>query len=276
MKHNYPGKLLQQPLVTVAVPILTILTALSMGFLTAAHADEGIEPNYSLAYNLGALSDYRVRGIDQTSGDPAIQGGIDFTTKLGVYLGTALSNQKWVKTLNGATQGSSEVDLYGGFRAQIPDSNFSYDVGVINYRYPGNNSGVAGVFPAGTFSNADTVEVYGNLTYGIYTLKYNRSVGDFLGNLNSSGSQYFDLSAAVDLTNGFTLIPHVGHQLIPNQIGNEGNYSDISLTLSKDFGNGMTATLAAIATNANKVFYTDINGRYLANNVLVAGIRYSF
>jgi uncharacterized protein (TIGR02001 family) len=270
MKFNYSKNLLQHLLFKAVLPIVT------MGFLIPAHADEGVEPNYSLAYNIGALSDYRVRGIAQTSGDPAIQGGIDFTTKLGLYLGTALSNQKWVKTLNGATKGSSEVDLYGGFRAQISDTAFSYDVGVINYRYPGNNSGVAGFYPAGTFSNADTVEVYGDLTYGIYTLKYNRSVGDFLGNVNSSGSQYFDLSAAVDMTHGFTLIPHIGRQLISNQVGDAGNYSDISLTLSKDFGNGITATAAALSTNANKVFYTDTNGKYLGNSTLVVGVRYSF
>ena len=51
---------------------------------------------------------------------------------------------------------------------------------------------------SGTFANASTVEVYGALTYKIVTFKYNRSTGNFLGNLDSSGSQYFDLSAAFD------------------------------------------------------------------------------
>ncbi len=261
----------------------TILPLIALGFSLSAHADletgqaeEGPEPQTSLTYNIGVLSDYRVRGIDQTAGDPAIQGGIDFTTKAGIYLGTAASNVKWVKEFNGATQGDYELDLYGGYRAQITDTDFSYDVGVITYQYPGNNSGVAGHYPAGTFANANTIEAYGDLTYGIYTFKYNRSVGNFLGNVNSSGSQYFDLSAAVNLTNGYTLIPHIGHQLIPNQVGDLGNYSDVSLTLSKDFGNGLTATVAAIGTNANKTFYTDTNGRYLGNSTVTVGLRYSF
>jgi len=253
----------------------TVLPVVVLGFALTAQAEEAPVPSYSIAYNIGVLSDYRVRGIAQTASDPALQGGIDFTTKSGVYLGTAVSNVKWVKGFNGATTGSYELDLYGGYRAQITDTNFSYDVGVITYQYPGNNSGAAGTLGGGLYSNASTVEAYGDLTYGIYTLKYNRSVGDFLGNLNSSGSQYFDLSAAVDMTHSFTLIPHIGHQYITGQNGNL-DYSDISLTLSKDFGNGLTATAAALDTNAKKAFYTDFNGKYLGNSTLALGLRYSF
>ncbi len=262
-----------------AVPKLllnVVLPGIALGCSLSLHAEEGLEPDYSVTYNVGVISDYRVRGIAQTAGDPALQGGIDFTTKTGFYLGTAASNVKWVKELNGATKGDYELDLYGGYRAQITDTSFSYDVGVINYRYPGNNSGVAGFYPGGTFANATTVEAYGDLTYGIYTFKYNRSLGDFLGNVNSSGSQYFDLSAAVDMTNGYTLTPHIGRQLIPNQYKDLGNYSDVSLTLGKDFGNGFTASVAAMGTNASKSFYTDTNGRYLGNSTLAIGARYSF
>ncbi len=254
-----------------------ILPVLAIGFSVTAQAeDSDVVPSYSLAYNVGVVSDYRVRGIAQTSRDPAIQGGIDFTSKYGIYLGTAFSNVSWVKDLNGATKGNVELDFYGGYRAQVTDTNFSYDVGVITYQYPNNNSGVKGFFPAGTYSNASTVEAYADLTYGIYTLKYNRSLGDFLGNVNSSGSQYFDLSCALDLTHGYTLIPHIGRQLIPQQLNNNGDYSDISATLTKDFGNGLTGTATYLGTNANKPFYTDIYGRYLGNTTLTVGLRYTF
>lgn len=270
MNSNLLKNTFQHSLSRVVLPVV------ALGFSLAAHAEEAPVPDYSLAYNVGVISDYRVRGIAQTSGNPALQGGIDLTTKSGVYLGTAASNVKWVKEFNGATKGSYELDLYGGYRAQITDTSFSYDVGVITYQYPGNNSGAAGTPGSGLFSNASTVEVYGDLSYGIYTFKYNRSVGDFLGNLNSSGSQYFDLSAAVDMTRGFTLVPHIGRQLIPNQAGNLANYSDMSLTLSKDFGNGLSATVAALTTNANKTFYTDTKGKYLGNSTFAAGLKYSF
>ena len=271
MDATYLKKVLHLPLGMAVLPIVVLSFS-----LTARAEEEGPEPGTSITYNVGATSDYRVRGIAQTSRKPAIQGGIDFAAKSGLYLGTAFSNVNWVKEFNGATKGSYELDLYGGYKAQITDTSFSFDVGAISYQYPGNNSGVAGFYPAGTFANASTTEVYGALTYTIYTLKYNRSVGNFLGNVNSSGSQYFDLSAAIDMTNGYTLIPHIGRQLIPNQIGNLGNYSDVALTLSKDFGNGFSATAAALKTNASKVFYTDTNNRYLANSILQLGVKYSF
>ena len=45
------------------------------------------EPDYTLAYNLGATTDYRYRGISQTRLKPTVQGGIDFSHKSGFYLG---------------------------------------------------------------------------------------------------------------------------------------------------------------------------------------------
>jgi len=270
MNYNLLKNAFTPSLSKVVLPIVVL------GFSLTAKADEAPVPSYSLAYNVGALSDYRVRGIAQTGGKPAIQGGIDLTTQLGVYVGTAASNVNWVQDFNGATKGSYELDLYGGYRAQITDTGLSYDVGVITYQYPGNDSGVAGFYPAGTFADASTVEVYLDLSYGIYTLKYNRSQGNFLGNLNSSGSQYFDLSAAIDLTHSFTLTPHIGHQFIANQPGSVLDYTDYSLTVSKDFGNGLSATLAGTATTANYVGYTDTKGRYLGNSTAVAGLRYTF
>lgn len=267
---------------TLRVLCAAALPILILGLSTSAHAAEGPEPDMSVAYNIGVVSDYRVRSIAQTSGKPALQGGIDFTMKNGLYLGTAFSTVKWLKDVNGATKGNYEVDLYGGYRAAIANTDFSYDVGVIGYRYPRNNSGTGdGPLPAGTYVNANTTEIYGNLTYKIYTLKYNRSVGNFLGNLSSTGSQYFDLSAGVDLTNGFLLTPHIGRQLIPHQALN-GNYTDISLTLSKDFGNGFSGSLAAMANNARAGtvdkpgFYRDTKGNDFAGDTVVIGAKYTF
>jgi uncharacterized protein (TIGR02001 family) len=252
-----------------------LMSALALGCSLCARA-EGPEPEHTVSFNVGAVSDYRVRGIAQTSFGPALQGGVDFAHKSGLYAGLFASNVKWVKELNGATKGSWEVDVYGGYKGAFDALPLSYDVGVITYQYPGNDSGVGGRLPAGTFANASTVEVYGALSYKIVTFKYNRSVSNFLGNLDSKGSQYFDLSAAFDLGSGFSLTPHVGHQTIAHQPNNAGDYSDVALTLAKDFGNGLVATAAAMATDADKVFYTDTNGRFLGRSALVLGVKYTF
>jgi uncharacterized protein (TIGR02001 family) len=240
----------------------------------------GPEPDYSLSYNIAVVSDYRVRGIAQTSYHPAVQGGIDFAHKSGLYLGTFASNVNWVKEFNGATKGAYELDLYGGFKDAIA-ADLAFDVGVITYQYPGNNSGGAGTPGEGLFSNASTSEIYLNLNYKMFNFKVNRSLGDFLGNLDSKGSLYFDLNAGFDLGNGMMLTPHIGHQSVPNQgaSGNIANYTDYSLALAKDYGNGLVVTAAALGTTTKKeagAFYRDLNGRDLGKSAITVGVKYNF
>ena len=47
---------------------------------------------YTLSANVFLVSDYLFRGITQTWGKPAIQGGFDFVHDSGIYLGTWASN----------------------------------------------------------------------------------------------------------------------------------------------------------------------------------------
>jgi uncharacterized protein (TIGR02001 family) len=235
-----------------------------------------------LSFNVGAVSDYRVRGIAQTAYEPSVQGGVDYAHSSGFYAGAwAATNLKWIKDFNQSTKGDYEIDLYGGYKGEIKSAGLNYDVGAITYQYPDNNSGAAGTPGAGSFSNATTYEFYGALTYNIFTVKYNQSVGDFLGNLNSNGSRYWDLSANFDLGNGYSLVPHVGRQTIPNQssatkTGNAADYNDVALTLNKDFGNGITALVAYQSTDAEQNFYTDSKGKFLGKSVWLAGVKYTF
>lgn len=245
------------------------LAALLAG--TAAMAQtKAPEPDYTLSYNVGVTSDYRFRGIAQTSFNPALQAGVDFAHKSGFYLGVWGSNISWIKDYVGATDGSLEIDLYGGYKGEI-SKDFTYDLGVITYQYPSNT---AGDVPG--FANANTTEVYGALTYSLVTAKYSRSVSNFIANSNSSGSQYFEVAANFDLGSGFTLTPHVGRQTIPSQTNDAGDYTDYSLTLAKDFGNGLTASIAAVGTDAKDVFYKVAPRDNLGKSTVVVGVKYSF
>ncbi len=251
---------------TSAIVLGTLLASGATMAQTAAPAPAAApEPEYTLAYNIGVVSDYRFRAIAQTSTNPALQGGIDFTHKSGFYLGTWASNVSWIKDYIGATDGSLELDLYGGYKGEI-SKDFSFDVGLIGYLYPSNTAP----------TNANTTEIYGALTYGPATVKYSRSLGNFIANPNSSGSSYLELAATFDLGNGLSLTPHVGHQWIPNVVNNAGDYTDVALTLAKDFGNGLTLSIAAMGTNADKIFYTDNKNKFLADSVLTVGLKYSF
>lgn len=263
--------------------LLKIVAGSAILCATASFAQtKAPEPDYTLAYNVGAVTDYRFRGLSQTSFKPALQLGVDFAHKSGFYLGAFGSNVNWVKDFNLATKGSYEVDLYGGLKGNIT-GDLGFDVGLIAYIYPGNNSGNAGTPGAGSYSNANTNEIYAGLTYNVFSFKYSRSLGDFLGNLRSNGSQYFDLSANFDLGNGFTLTPHIGRQTVPNQNfggstdGKAANYMDYALTLGKDFGNGFSASAALIGTDTKRPgFYRDSKNKDLGKSTLVAGVKYTF
>lgn len=219
----------------------------------------------TLAFNASVVTDYRYRGISQSRLKPAVQAGVDYTMGSGFYVGAWGSSIKWIKDA-GATDGSLEVDVFGGYKLSMGD--IAYDVGVLRYEYVGNKLG-----QLSGFANANTTEIYGALTYGVVTAKYSNALTNTFGNANSKNSGYLDLSATFDLGNGLTLTPHAGRQVIKNSPA--FSYTDYSLTLGKDLGNGLSASLMAVSTNANKSSYTVMN-KYLGKDALVAGIKYTF
>ena len=94
----------------------------------------------------------------------------------------------------------------------------------------------------------------------------------------SKGSQYYDLSANFDLGSGFTLTPDIGYQNVTGSFAKAVNasYTDYSLTLGKDFGKGLSASLQVIATDADKVWYSTSTGKFTGRTGVVAGVKYSF
>jgi uncharacterized protein (TIGR02001 family) len=248
--------------------VLAILATSSAAFAQTAPAAETPE----VTYNVGVVSQYRYRGIAQTKGDPALQGGVDYANANGFYLGAWGSTIKWIKDVAPANsteaKGPVELDLYGGYKFEA--AGLAYDVGYLRYEYVGNTLKDAG------YVNANTDEVYGAVTAGPATLKYSYAFSDLFGNPNSKGSTYLDLSATFDLGNGYSLVPHVGRQMVKNLPGI--SYNDIALTLNKDLGDGLSASVAAIATNGNstnfKSSYT--SGYDVSKSTLVVGVKYSF
>ncbi len=204
------------------------------------------EPDYTLAFNVGATTDYRFRGISQSRLDPAVFGGVDFGHKSGFYLGAWASSIKWIK--DGGGSANAEFDLYGGYKGSMGD--IGYDLGALAYVYPSHNLA----------TSPNTAELYGALTFGPVTAKYSHAVTNTFGWVKSKNSGYLDLSASFDLGGGFSLVPHIGHQRITGTNGGllakgDLSYTDYALTLNYDFGNGLVASAAAIGSNAKKVAY---------------------
>jgi uncharacterized protein (TIGR02001 family) len=216
-----------------------------------------------VAFNAGLVTDYRYRGISQSRLKPALQGGVDYSQG-GLYLGAWASTIKWIKdtgTINSYDAGSAnlELDLYGGYKGEI-SKDFTYDVGVLTYQYPSNKLN----------PSTNTTEVYGALTYGPATLKYSHSLSNLFGFADSKGSGYLDLSATFDV-GGFLITPHLGRQLV-NNLGS-ASYTDASLTVAKDIGNGVVLSATAVDARTGAYFGA---GKDLGKAGLVLGAKINF
>jgi uncharacterized protein (TIGR02001 family) len=250
----------------------TALATLSLMASLAAFAEDK-PPETTLAYNVGVVSEYRYRGISQTALAPALQGGVDYNHKSGLYIGTWASQIRWIAEAGTAgnveTKGPVEQDIYGGYKGEIA-KDFTYDVGYLRYQYWGNNyTNIAGTV------NPNTDEVYGALTYGAFTGKLSYAFSNLFGTDNSKGSTYTEVAYTFDLGNGLSLVPHVGHQEITGTANKDFTYNDFALTLGKDYGNGFSVSAAAIGTDGKTVLYTT-NGRKTADATLVLGAKYTF
>jgi uncharacterized protein (TIGR02001 family) len=264
--------------------LLALLATSSAAFAQTAPAAPAAP---EVTYNVGVVSQYRYRGIAQTHGDPALQGGIDYANANGFYMGAWGSTIKWIKDNSAVAtatkvEGNIELDLYGGYKFEA--AGLAYDVGYLRYQYIGNTLEKTGGVNKAVYTNANTDELYGAVTAGVFTAKYSYSMGDLFGNNNSKGSSYIDLSATFDLGNGFTLVPHLGRQTVKfssaSRIAKAADYTDYALTLNKDLGNGISASIAAIGTtakgDANEFYSSPYKAYDQGKSAVVVGVKYSF
>jgi uncharacterized protein (TIGR02001 family) len=255
---------------TFALPTLLCLSLVASLCPTLAQAED----SSPVSFNVGVVSDYRYRGISQSHLAPAVQGGADYAGN-GFYAGTWLSTIYWVhdagKTaVPPADSGDAPVewDLYGGFKGDIVKDKVSFDVGVLGYIYIGENFKNIGM------ESPDTGEVYGALTFGQFTGKVSLAGSNLFGVPDSKGSAYYDLSGNFDLGAGFSLTPHIGYQVVRNH--SPLSYTDYSVTLGKDFGHGLSASLALLGTDADKTLYFTPGGQATGDFGAVVGVKYTF
>ena len=146
----------------------SIKIALTSMFLILSSYASAVE----ISGNVGLSSDYIWRGMTQTDGDAAINGGFDLATDNGFYFGT------WSSNAGGAGSNySMELDVYLGFSGEMGNENMSYDVGYISVIYPGDDS-------------ADFEEAY--IGFNIYGLSILYSSGQ------DSSPDYSEIGYSVD------------------------------------------------------------------------------
>ena len=239
----------------IATAVIGILSVPSFVLADDAPAAAPASP---WSFNVAVVSDYVFRGVSQTHGKPALQGGVGFSHPSGFYANLWGSTITWVK--DGLGKGSTEIDLSAGFKNTFGDSKFGYDVGYYTYNYPSHGSTNVAATGATFLANPNTQELYGALTYDLgnnnsLMVKYSYTTSKyFIGwynadNLNDSkGSGYLEFDGTFDLGNGWGITGHLGHQSVANL--SKASYTDANVGITKDVGFGVVGFLVS-ATDAS-------------------------
>jgi uncharacterized protein (TIGR02001 family) len=216
----------------------SILAFAALAVFAGAASADGLSANVSL------VTKYKYRGQDQSDPTkeavPAIQGGFDYALG-GFYVGN------WNSSVGFAH--GTEMDFYGGYKGDL--SGIGYDVGLLQYYYPGSGA-----------SPLNTTEIYGGLSYSIFSLKYSHTVSSkYFGIEEGQNTGYLDLSANYEIAKGLTLNAHVGYTKLPGDakdLSGLDDYVDYKLGATYDLGNGFSVSGAYVGANKKDV-WGDIN-----------------
>jgi uncharacterized protein (TIGR02001 family) len=224
-------------------------------------------PEHTFTGKVAVYSEYEYRGISQTSEKPALQLNLDYAHSSGFYLGTFLTNIKWLKDTaqaNGFDSNANiEWDIYGGYRFEVAKDTV-VDVGYLRYEYP--SSGAFNPKP-------NTDEFYAGITFGMFNVKYSYATSNTFGVSNSKGSDFLEANIAWPVMEKLTITGHVGHQTYKHN--GALSYTVYKLGAVYDFGGGFTAGGYFKGTDAEEALYT-IKGKDWSKDRLVGFVAYSF
>lgn len=170
--------------------------------------------------NIGVVSNYMFRGITQTEGATAVQGGVDYSDASGLYAGT------WASNIDFGDEATYELDLYAGYGGEV--EGIAYDVGYIYYAYPDSSA------------NIDFGELYGEVGFGAFAVGFAYTVhSENQDEVFDEGDLYYYGSAGFPLANDFSLGLTIGYYDfdVDGDPGFEdASYLHYALSLAKDAG----------------------------------------
>lgn len=203
-----------------------------------------------LTGNLGVVSDYYARGLDQTGG-VSVQGSIDYSHSSGFYLGSFASNVKWYdKTGDGQFDSDVEWDFYTGYANKINDK-LGYDVGVYLLNYPNQ-------------TKFNTVEFYAATNYKIESAKpttvsakvyFTPDRNAYLPDPKNQDESawYVTTQADIQLKPDLVLTPQVGFAFGDTfdhkRTGALEEFLNYSLSLTKSFDQGFSVKFSYVGTD---------------------------
>ncbi|RDZ26696.1 TorF family putative porin [Lysobacter silvisoli] len=243
--------------------------ALALAFALSANAPAHAGASGSVSLS----SDYVFRGVSQTNQEPALQGGIEYASDSGFYVGAWGSNVSWLSdtvVVGDDISSSLELDAYAGYRGKAGE-RFAYDVGALYYGYPGD-------YPGG-FNSPNTAELYlgatvtptDTLSLG---LKASYALTDLFGYADSDGSAYLDASLNWTFQPTWTLNLHGGKQWIENNEAFE--YTDWKVGVTKAFDHGFSIAAAYADTDAEQALYTNAHGNDIAGDAFTLTLSKAF
>jgi uncharacterized protein (TIGR02001 family) len=196
------------------------------GLASSAAAVEG-PWGLEFSANVALTTDYVWRGVSQSDEKGAIQGGFDVAHPIGIYVGTWASNVDFDDGEPGTGDPSMELDFYGGYAHEF-DIGVGIDLGVINYRYPGQD-------------DFNWTEFYGGASYGFdFGLGINAAINysNDVFNTDETGVYYvFGADYGFDTKYPITISGSYGYYDFDNDVnGNDlpNSYQDWKIGVSMD------------------------------------------
>lgn len=265
--------------------LFCIMISIGLAPMSSAWAEqiEGepmIPQTNELNMNVGLATQYVYRGLSQTNGYPAVQGGVDYEYKESFYAGAWLSNTSIYNDVLKGASSSLEIDAYGGFEGHVA-KDWTYDLGLIHYAFPGR-------FPQASLQAAglvrpDSTEAYASMGYKGLKLKYSYALGTLFGIPNSGGTYYLEADGDLPMSDtGFRLALHAGRQVFQGTsregLPNRGlySYSDYRIGISRKFSKKYILSIAVTTSSANGGVYTNLFGNNIGKTHVVGSVYTEF
>ncbi|BCN94039.1 hypothetical protein THMIRHAM_18240 [Thiomicrorhabdus immobilis] len=214
------------------------LKTLALSLAVAGAASVAMVPaaaQAGVSANVGVVTDYIFRGFNQSAdgtGQPALQGGLDFETDMGLYAGV------WASTMDK----EYEYDLYAGWAGTVSDIDLG--IAYTNYSYTDKVAYAPG---ASSFEEINT-----SIGYGPVTLAVDFDVDPDVTNYIHYAVSY-DASAVaegVSLTYGVTKTDKDGGVKTK-----DAGYLDVGYATTLDMGVDLTANFIMSDAGADDTSY---------------------
>jgi len=191
-------------------PCCVALAAILAAAPLTGLADSGV------SWNVSAVSEYLFRSVSQTDEDPTLQGELQWTSPIGVYVGS------WASGIDyGPGSPDVEVDYYIGYQGSI-DSAMHIDVRLSRYTNPGNSD-------AAWTELTTTTTLYDSWQMGLH---YSHEAF-----ASDSGGWYVSFGKSFSLPMDLSLSAQAGRSIFQNNTkAGIRDFIDWNIGLSRSFG----------------------------------------